>query len=353
MVASRVKKRKKKQKLTALGKLIIGVSVTLIVLSVLTVAGLIAINMNLFQDETGGITDDIGTPDVIKDKVQTFLIVGISDDEAERSSTALTDTIMVTTVDFETKQASILQIPRDTYIGNETPTGKINSIYNRSPENWDYSGINGLSRMIHEMFQLNIDHYVTVKMDGFADIVDSIGGVTMNVPTDMELNGTFVPAGERTLTGKEAIAVVRTRNVYNNQDIGRMQTQRLFLSAFINKCLSLGVGDMTKLIPKCFESVSTDLTVKDALNYYKAMKDVDTNNINAVIVPGEAIKHETQWVYSVYPERTAQLLNDYFRPHSDPVPAEQLQIKTLVEEPPITQEEDMGVGTLGETNTQE
>lgn len=131
-----------------------------------------------------------------------------------------------------------------------------------------------------------------------------------------------------------------------------MNTQRLFLSAFVNKCLNLGVGDMTKLIPQCFSSISTDLTVKDALDYYKAMKDVDMNNISVMSVPGEALKYGGQWVYSVYPERMAKMLNDYFRPHSDAVPASQLQILSLVDEPEMTEEES-GVTTLNGLQSQE
>lgn len=336
MAAARSRRRKKKVRLTLQGKIIVGVSVTLIILSVLTVVGVLALNMNIFQGE-GNLIDGIQTPSSIKNKVSTFLIVGISDDEAERESTALTDTIMVATVDFEQQKVSVLQIPRDTFVGKATPTGKINAIYNRGKD-WDYNGLEGLSQMIYEMFQLNIDHYVTLKMDGFADIVDSIGGVEMNVPVDMELNGTYVSAGTQVLNGKQAIAVVRTRNVYNNGDLGRIETQRAFLSAFVQKCLSLGVGDMTRLIPQCFDSVNTDVTPMEAIDYYKAIRGVDMGNISMMSVVGEPAYYGDQSVFSVYPNAMAEMLNQYFRPYSDRVPAERLQIKTLTEEPPLTNE---------------
>lgn len=346
MANAKLKKRKKKVRLTLAGKLVVGVSVLAIVASVLTVTGLLLLNSQILGGEN---FSPIQTPGHIRDKVNTFLVVGISDDESERESTALTDTILLAQIDFEKNKVSILQIPRDTYVGGEvTPTGKINAIYNRNEE-WDYHGLAGLSQKIHEMFQIEIDHYVTMKMDGFADIVDSIGGVPMNVPVDMELNGTVVKAGQQTLNGKQAIAVVRTRNVYSNGDLGRIETQRAFLSAFANQCLNLGTAQMMGLIPKCFESVNTDLTAMDAVEYYKAVKDLDLSNVSVMTVPGEAASYGDQSVYSVYPEHTAQMLNQYFRPYSDSVPASQLQILTLVDEPSLeTSDDGSNIGTLNQ-----
>ena len=60
--------------------------------------------------------------------VETFLIVGVGDDEEERENTGLTDTIMLAVVDKAAQSVQILQIPRDTYVGDITPTGKINAI---------------------------------------------------------------------------------------------------------------------------------------------------------------------------------------------------------------------------------
>lgn len=326
-----VRRRKRKAKLTWQGKLVVGFSVFLIVLSVLTVIVILALNSKILQDGNG-IGNQYATPSNIKDKVTTFLIVGIADDENERESTRLTDTIMLATIDFPNKRASVLQIPRDTYVGDTTPTGKINAIYNRT-EKWEYHGLDGLTRMIHEMFQINIDHYVTLKMDGFENIIDSIGGVPMNVPVDMELNGTMVRAGQQTLNGEQAIAVVRTRNVYQNGDLGRIETQRAFLSAFASKCLSLSSSEMIKLIPKCFGSVNTDLTAMDAIEYYKAVNGMEMSNITMMSVPGVGANNGDQSVFSVYPRQTAEILNQHFRPYSNPVPFEQLRIRTVVKEP--------------------
>lgn len=321
---------KKKRRLNAKGKFAVTLCVLLIVAALFLVT---LLNAPLLQSKFGSIISGIATPDAIKDKVSTFLVLGIADDENERDSTNLTDTIMLVTMDLQTKKASVLQIPRDTYIGDETPTGKVNAIVNRDPDYWDYSGIPGLSKMLNEMLQVNIDHYVTMKMDGFEQIVDSVGGVEMIVPADMELNGTEVSAGQQTLDGKQAIAVVRTRNVYDNGDLGRVETQRAFMSAFVSKCLSLNTIEMMGIIPDCFKSMNSDITGRKAMGYYKKISGMDFSNFSIMSLPGEAGTYYSpdgeQSVYEIDPNATAEMLNTYFRPYSNPVPVENLQIESL------------------------
>ena len=330
-------KSENKKRLSKKQKTIIGLSIGLIVACALVLVYLFVMNYKFFEDKSGtgvvSIGKEIQTPEPVQEKMVSFLVLGVSDDPAERGNTMLTDTIMVATVDIEAQKVSILQIPRDTYVGEETSTGKINAIYKQNPEKWDYAGLQGLIDKIYEMFKVNIDHYVTIQMDGFADVIDLIGGVTMNVPKDMELNGTFVPAGERTLTGEEAIAVVRTRNVYANADLGRLDTQKIFLSALVEKCMSLGFSDMTKLIPTMMRSITTDLTVNQVLSYYNVTKSMDMSNMVIMTAPGAGAMVNGQAVYSLYQTRTANLLNEYFRPYTDPVPAEQLEMETIYDDP--------------------
>lgn len=340
-----------KRKLSTKDKVLLILSIVSIVVIVLGVSVYYLMNVRLMKDKTGevNLTPEIKTPEKVKDKSANFLVVGVGDDPAERESTNLTDTIMVVNIDFENKKASALQIPRDTYVGEETSTGKINAIYNQTKENWNYAGLQGLVDMIHKTFKLNIDHYVTVKMDGFQKLVDAVGGVTMDVPTDMELNGTFVKEGKQTLNGKQAIAVVRTRNVYANADLGRLDTQKIFVSALADKVLNLGPAQMTKLIPLMFNSVSTDLTLNDALKYYNTMSDFNLSNMVMMTVPGVGDMVDGQSVYCVYPERTTALINKYFKNLSTPITKEQLElVESGTYEPEITPEEMQKIAYLSD-----
>ena len=340
-----------KRRLSIKNKILLILSIFMIIAITTGVSASYLMNVRLMQDKTGevNLTPEIKTPEKIQDKSVNFLVVGIGDDPNERESTQLTDTIMVVNLDFENKKASALQIPRDTYVADATSTGKINAIYNQTSENWSYAGLQGLVDMIYKTFKLNIDHYVTLQMDGFKKLVDEIGGVTMNVPVDMELNGTYVSAGEQTLNGEQAIAVVRTRNVYATADLGRLDTQKLFMSSLVDKCLTLGPTQMTKLIPIMFNSVSTDLTLNEAIKYYNSVADFDLSNMIMMTVPGVPDYVDGQSVYCVYPERTTALINKYFKSHSDPITSDQLELAyTGIYEPEITPEEMQEVAYLSD-----
>ena len=332
-------------------KVILIVAILLLLLGGIAIAGRTLMSTRLLGDATlpgGQLSTEIQTPSELQGRLLNLLVVGVSDDPNERESTRLTDTIMVVSVNIEDQKVNILQIPRDTYVGNETSTHKINAIYSQNPDNWDYAGLDGLSRMIYDQFQVTIDHYVTIQMDGFRDMINAIGGVTMDVPVDMELNGTYVEAGTQTLDGDQAIAVVRTRNVYANADIGRLQTQKIFMSALLEKVMSLSVDQMLSLIPTLLNYVTTDLTVEDCVSLYYLVRGMNSDDITAVTCPGEGVTVSGQSCWGLYHERTAIILNELFRPFEETpdIASDDLGIYDVVAEPYISEEEDFGLGTM-------
>ncbi|MBQ4153052.1 MAG: hypothetical protein IJD11_01730, partial [Oscillospiraceae bacterium] len=106
------------------------VSIVMIVVAVVVLAGVVLMNSNLFSE--GELTQSIATQSEIVHKTKNFLIVGYDTDQesgyAYRHSLKLADVIMVMNYDITGKKANILQIPRDTYIADEYPTGKTNKI---------------------------------------------------------------------------------------------------------------------------------------------------------------------------------------------------------------------------------
>jgi len=259
----------------------------------------------------------------IGDDLETYLIVGIADDENERESTRLTDTIMVVSVDRQHNSIRILQIPRDTYVGNLTPTGKINAIYNR-PESAAYHGLEGLSRRIEELFCLKIDHTVTLDMANFADIIDAMGGISMNVEQQMSYRGVTIYPGEQILDGEHALLFVRTRNIYQNGDLGRVSAQRQFLSAFADKVRSMKKLEMIRILPSVMRSIETDLSIWEMMRLYRDVSDIGADGILSMMPPGDSVTVNGQSVYQLRREETAALLNTYFRPDGKPKEAFEL-----------------------------
>lgn len=327
-------------KLSKRGKRIIlnGCFIFIIIIVLVVVAGFYFYHGRVMTDDSAGkngqISDRYKTPDDVKDKVLNFLVVGIGDDPDMRESQRLTDVIMLVSCDFEAQKINVLQIPRDTYIGNETLTGKMNSIYQNSAKKWDYAGLEGLVQMVNEMFALPVDHYVTIQMDGLESVIDIIGGVEMDVPVTIEVDGVTIEKGRRKLNGEQSLAVVRGRKMYSTGDLGRLDTQKVFLSALVKKCQSLEVNDFLGILPAAMDTVKTDLSVSDAGGYYKILNGFDMDQMNVMTVPGIGMdtaktKIGRQSVFSVDKQKTAGLLNEYFRPYTDEVAASELKITQL------------------------
>lgn len=186
-----------------------------------------------------------------------ILLVGADAGEGRRG--LRTDTTIVVSIDPETGNAAMFSVPRD-LSGVPLPEGMgiwdcncfpeiITNMYVAAedhPEAFpgpDNPGINALRGAVSEMFGIPIHHYALVTLDGFVDIVDALGGVTIEVPTtitDNEYpheNGTVesitIQEGPRHLNGHEALAYARIRRQSN--DFARMHRQRCVIEAVIEQ----------------------------------------------------------------------------------------------------------------------
>lgn len=321
--------RKRKPPKSKKKKATIVVSIILVVVLSISGIGWILFNSKIFSiGDGGGLTDIIKSPSTIKGKQMNILVVGIDKitREAKIRSGTLTDVIMVANYDMVNQKINIMQIPRDTYIGDDYSTGKINAIYG-SKKN---GGIQGLANRINEYFKIPIDHYVALDIDGLVSLVDQIGGVTMDVPVSFTGgDNVHIKKGLQTINGKQAEAIVRERHAYANADLGRIQTQRVFMQAAMEKVFSLGKKQIVKLAPTMIQEVKTDFSVKQLLELYDRVMDGAKDNIQFHDMPIKSAQRNGLSMISLKKAETAELLNTYFRPHSDPVPAEQLGIKEL------------------------
>ena len=320
-------KNRRTSKTSRKERTIVAISIILIVISLFVMLVVLVLNWKPLKSDPneGQLDQNIATPDIIKDKSVNILICGI--DEDEDRYTKLTDVIMLLNFNIVDKKISILQIPRDTFIGTDKVyTGKINGIYSAGK---NQKGIEGLSNVINSTFALPIDYYFTITMVGFRNIIDAIGGVEVDVPQSFSLEGVKISAGKQVLYGEQAEKFVRVRSIYNDGDIGRIIAQRSFLAGLAQKLKSTSLVDMVKLIPELSKNVTSDMTVSKMMDFYKLAHTLDLTNIDIHMLPGEATVNENQSVYSLHKDKTAELLNSYFRPHSDIVPVEQLQIIEL------------------------
>ncbi|MGA5032299.1 LCP family protein [Streptomyces cellulosae] len=168
---------------------------------------------------------------------------GLSDDDKKRLRTGSvdgkrTDSVMV--LHTGDNGPTLISLPRDsnveipTFKGSESGktyqgTGrqvKLNAAYAED-------GPELLVRTVEFNTGLHIDHYVEIGFGGFANIVDAVGGVEMDIPQDIKdtKSGADLKKGKQTLNGAEALAFVRTRYALPGSDLDRTKNQQKFLSA--------------------------------------------------------------------------------------------------------------------------
>ena len=305
-------------------KVIITTACMLVVICLLSFSAVGIVNIRLHQeiDDNGQIApiqSVFKTPDEYQGKVVNLLCVG------HDNSVGLTDVLMYVTVDLENQSASVLRIPRDTFVGDEIPSGKINAVYNNPPDG--VSKINGLIQKINEMFQLPVDHYITITLEGFREVIDSMGGVDIDVPQTIYYDeGMVIPEGEQHLDGQKAEWFVRYRAGYANADLGRIDAQNLFIRALAEKAKNMGKLQLATLLADDYQYVTTDMTVGELLSIAEAAFNVDLDKLEMFTVPGYADYHNGLSVYEIDAEETAEILNEHFRPYSDKVEAEDLDI---------------------------
>jgi LCP family protein required for cell wall assembly len=308
-------------------------SICLVISSLGFVAGSLG-NMQLIEDNNVNeveTNENLVEIDVSENEnVSYFLVAGLD------LSESLTDIIMVVCYDLANNKASILQIPRDTYIGSESTsylrsggTGKINGVYSRAVTG--ESKIKALMRCINDRLGLPIDHYVTITIPGFRDIVDAMGGVTMTLdraytvedsrPTDHGGQAVKITIGPGTvkLKGYEAEGFVRHRNSYSKGDIGRVEAQRKFYKALMQRVTELGKSDLLNVARNCYDDISTDLTIAQMLGYASKVSETDPSDITIVGIPGQAGTRNGQSYYFPHKAELVKVLNDQMRPYEEKV----------------------------------
>lgn len=330
MVNTMNNRKRAKPKASTMDKVLITVFSLVITASVLCVIAVFVLNTSFLKNtEQGGdgmLDNAITTPTEIKEKCVTFLVAGI--DYVEGSGRGkLTDFIMVVVFDINNKKVDALRIPRDTYIGNDhTATGKINEVYGRNS-----GGIEELAKVINKTFNLTIDHYITINMDGFISMIDKIGGVDVDVPKTFTLEEVTIEKGMQHMTGFVAEKFVRERKSYANGDLGRIEMQQIFMEALLQKMFTLEKTKIASLAPSLIKDVTTDLTLGEMLGYYNKLLEVDrVNDINFHVVPITGAMNGSYSVVSIKKYPTADLLNEHFRPYTPEVGVEDLGIIELV-----------------------
>lgn len=258
--------------------------------------------------------------------VSTVLLAGTDQDGMR------TDTLMLLTADRAQKTLSLVSIPRDTLVNGSYQVPKINSVFGANGGGTE--GMDMLLTRVAECIGFRPDGYILIELSGLEALVDTLGGVTFDVPVDMYYNDPTqdlfidLTAGRQTLTGKEAMGVVRFRAGYADADLGRVQVQRAFLSAFIDQVVSLeGIAKAPQLLSVLMENASSDLSTGHYLWLAETALLADHGNIQTVTLPGSARNFPGGSYYVLDPAGVAQTVNTYCNPYETDITTDHLTIR--------------------------
>ena len=253
------------------------------------------------------------------------LILGISTDQ---ENVELTDTIMVASYNPNTQKATLLSIPRDTYVGKNsakaTSYEKINALYSRKHRPDE------TLEAINEITGLNIEYYVVVKTEALIKLVDVIGGVTFNVPIDMDYDDKtqdlhiHLEKGEQLLDGAKAEQLVRFRHnndgssypeEYGDNDTGRMRTQREFIMQVVKQTAKPGnIFKLGEILDVAKEYVITNIDFNVAKDYIPYVVEFNTDNLLTATLPGTNTNKNSSgtWIFVHDKEETEELIQELF-----------------------------------------
>lgn len=273
------------------------------------------------QDKESGdknIIERLVVPEKKEEPVVTCLFLGVNGN--------LTDFIMLGQYNPNTREIALLSIPRDTNVGNNSVDGKINSAYSSR-------GMDKLKKQVTEITGIEIDYHVLFKTKILRQVVDKIGGVTVDVPINMNYDDPYqnlyihLKKGTQKLTGSQAEQFCRFRknndgSGYPGGDVERTKAQQKFIKAFISELLKVdNVSKIPDLINIVLEGTKTNVTLNVAKEYIDDVIALKTDRITTNTLPGSARmgKSPLGYMTSYYyydAEKTKTMVDEMFHSSS-------------------------------------
>lgn len=253
------------------------------------------------------------------------ILLCATDEEGTR-----TDTIMIATLDQKNGQVSLTSLPRDTIVDNGEAVPKLNSVY--ALAGCGDAGANALMDQVKTLLGFRPDGYAIISYDIFRDVVNAMGGITFDVPMDMEVDGTYISGGEQELDGDQALAVCRFRHGYAMADIQREYVQQTFIKAMVKQCISPSMLPKFPAIYKAaMSNIITDLD--DANLRYLALHVLlaGTSDIQQNTLPGEGVSYNGASCYGLYGQSVVDLVNQVMNPYTEDITLDDVHILTVSE----------------------
>lgn len=244
------------------------------------------------KKEELAIDEGIAESEVLKG-YRNIALFGVDSREGQLSNSTRTDTIMIASINLDTKKVQLVSVYRDTWLNMSTDS------YNKANAAYAQGGYKQAMAMLNMNLDLDIEDFVTIGFDGLIDVIDAVGGVEIDVKEaeiphinsyqismagkpDGTLNANNEPnyyaepgvdytpvsrSGVQTLNGLQATAYARVRYVGN--DLERASRQRTVLTKVAKKAMTLNPATLNKIADAVFPKVMTSLSLSEILELLK------------------------------------------------------------------------------------
>lgn len=216
----------------------------------------------------------------------------------ENEAPDLTDTMMIASIDLKNQTASLLSVPRDTWIESGGSNMKINATYStakqaavyrgKTNEEAETAGIKAAIAVMRDVTGVPVHKYVLTDYKAFRDVVNALGGIDVTVaePIYDGFTGWRFKAGAQTMDGLTALKYARTRHGSARGDFDRSQNQRQLLVAMRTKATSTGIVAnpirLNALANAVQKNIRTDLSVDEARTLFEKTKLLPENQIKSL-----------------------------------------------------------------------
>ena len=257
-----------------------------------TTIGLGAYGLTILNQSTNtlsktfkGIGDENNV--IAENKPMTILLMGVDTGSGSREDQWVgnSDTMILVTVNPQTRETTIMSLERDILTNitqdGETVQAKLNAAYAQG-------GVELAIKTIQDLMNIHIDRYAMINMKGLVQLVDKVGGVTVNNPFDFDISieenepeyTAKIPPGRQEIDGEQALVYSRMRYQDPEGDYGRQKRQREVIEKIIKKVLTLdGLSNYQGIVEAVSDNMQTNISLDtnslmQLMGYRDALKNI-------------------------------------------------------------------------------
>lgn len=266
------------------------------------------------------------------------------------------DALILVTFNPNTLNATMLSIPRDSYV----PIACFPGQYENKITHSAWQGTNCVVNTVKNFLDVDIDYYMKINFTGLVDLVDAVGGITVDVPYSFceqdskrrfGSHTLYIKQGTQKLNGEQALALSRNRKTHANKcssewtkgtrdDFVRGKNQQLVVQGLVNEVKRINnIDTIYDLLDAISKNLDTNMSTETMLSFYNIAKDIMTKNKNNDELVSIQTLSLSGYGQRIYDERSKMVLWNYV-PNKPSVEDIKQAMKVNLELEPYTMEKD-------------